>query len=624
MKTCFTYLFLLLAAVLRAQIKIDSVIILPEVEKICNAVNVTAQSPITSYKFIGDKNLNVVLRMNTGLYLKNYGNGQLASITIRGTSAAQTDVLWNGVKLNSPSLGQVDFSLFNMSMSDRLEYNGISKYGNVGGYINLINDTRIDSGFSLKANISYGSFNTIRTSGDAKYNTGRFSGATRISYLSSDNNYLYINTTKSGNPKQKLTNAKVQSLNVMQQFNARVNQQNDIRFSVWLSDAQRRIPSVIRTQSKESQDDYSLRSALAWQGSFRKFSTQFTSAFLHDVIHYHNPEIHLNEKSIIQTLRNSFSFSYDSLKRFSVYAEVGYDFERATVPSYILVRTRHIGKFSASAKYKPVKDFSVQFDIRESIYDKTFSPFSAALSLSYQKYFTNHVVGVWTKAARNFRFPTLNDLYWADVGNPNLKTEKSLDGEAGLQYGYKNRLYFLAKATGFCKYIDQWIQWIPTGTNWMPQNIKRVLSRGAEVSLRLEGPFGFNRNFNFALQMNYTYTRATNLVAISVADQSKGKQLIYVPLHIANTLLHLEYKKFYLRATNIYSDVVFTSTDNRDILMGYYLLDIEIGKDFVISNFEIGAAFRVNNVTGGQYYNVVQRPMPGRNFEGTLRFKIAK
>jgi len=624
MRIVFTYLLMICFAFSKAG-TMDSVITLPEVEKVYKYVTVSTQSPITSYKFIASKGLNEVLRENAGLYLKNYGNGQLSSITIRGTSAAQTDVLWNGIKLNSPSLGQVDFSLFNMGMGDQLEFGGISKSGNVGGFINLKNDTYVDSGFFLVANVGFGSFNTIRTYGKAKYGNGKFSGITRLAYLSSDNDYSYRNSFKAGYPKEKLTNSKVQLLSFMQQFNAIFNEQNTLLFSVWMTDAQRQLPPVIsKTNSKEAQSDYSLRSGLTWNGKFRRINTVLSSAFIHDFIHYKNPEIYLDEKSTMEAFRNNFTISLDSIRRFSFSAELGYDFESAKVVSYRTTRNRSIGKFLASVKYEPVKELLVQLSFREHIYSKTFSPFSPSLAVNFTKRFSDgQSITTHAIASRNFRFPTLNDLYWVPGGNPNLKTEKSFDGEVGLQFQRTRKIYLLFKANYFGKYIDNWIQWTSNGTYWEPQNVKRVLINGLELSARLEGPFRFNREFNLALNMNYTYTRAQNLDALSSFDQSKGKQLIYVPVHLANALLHLEFKKYYLRISNTYTDAVFIATDNSQKLKGYYLLDLEIGKDFIFAaKYEMGFAFRINNVTGIEYQNVAQRPMPGRNFEGTIRIKL--
>ncbi|MEM7297360.1 MAG: TonB-dependent receptor, partial [Bacteroidota bacterium] len=37
---------------------------------------------------------------NTTIHFKNYGNQQLSTIAFRGTSASQTNVIWNGLQVN--------------------------------------------------------------------------------------------------------------------------------------------------------------------------------------------------------------------------------------------------------------------------------------------------------------------------------------------------------------------------------------------------------------------------------------------------------------------------------------------------------------------------------------------
>ena len=61
-----------------------------------------------------------LLQARTPLYLKSYGPGQLASITLRGTSAQHTAVLWNGLNIMLPTLGQNDFALLPVAANTRL------------------------------------------------------------------------------------------------------------------------------------------------------------------------------------------------------------------------------------------------------------------------------------------------------------------------------------------------------------------------------------------------------------------------------------------------------------------------------------------------------------------------
>ena len=51
-----------------------------------------------------------VLLMTTGVYVKHSGRASLSTVAIRGAGASHTQVAWNGLKINSPMMGQVDFS----------------------------------------------------------------------------------------------------------------------------------------------------------------------------------------------------------------------------------------------------------------------------------------------------------------------------------------------------------------------------------------------------------------------------------------------------------------------------------------------------------------------------------
>jgi vitamin B12 transporter len=620
MKNVLTYLLLLCCAYVSAQTATDTL-------RSYNLPSAHISASVTKVRYIqsmvSHRNLNDVLRENSGIYLKSYGNGQLSSLSFRGTGAAQNDLLWNGIKLNSPSLGQVDVSLFNAMLSDELRISSISEAGNVGASVNLINQDVVKGTVTAKGSVAYGSFNTINVAGMVSAGNGRVMGTTRASYFHSNNDYEFVNLYKVGQPEQKQTNGKVSMLHFMQQFAARINANHSLFFNVWLSDAQRQIPPIMsKPTGGESQDDYSARVMLTWKGKLKGVKADFTSAYLYDVLRYRNPEINLDDKSIMQAVRNNFVIETDTFKKVWLNVNVGYEYEQAKVPAYVEVRRRHIGKLVATVNYMPVKDWTLILRLKQQVFDKTLSPFSPSLAVSYNKVLSKNTLHFHLNASRNFRFPTLNDLYWIPGGNRNLKTEKSWDGELQAAYLYQSNSYFSFKVNGFAKYITDYIQWQPNGTYWEPLNVKRVLSRGIELYAAEAYSF---RGFTIHLIGTYTYTRATNLDAITPFDQSKGKQLIYVPLHLLKAHVRLEYKRFYLRPVVTYTHEVFITTDNSQALKGYALLDLEVGKDFVIKDdYEIGLAFRVSNVVGTDYQNVAQRPMPGRSFEGMLRFNMNK
>ena len=79
-------------------------------------------------------------------------------------------------------------------------------------------------------------------------------------------------------------------------------------------------------------------------------------------------------------------------------------------------------------------------------------------------------------AGRSYRAPTFNELYYPYMSNPDLKCERAWSGEAGL--AYTDDAISLS-ASGFARLIDDMIE---DDANWIPQNIGRVFTPGAELS----------------------------------------------------------------------------------------------------------------------------------------------
>ena len=80
-------------------------------------------------------NLSDFLSGNTSLYIKDYGGGGLKSVSFRGLGPAHTSVLWEGIRIDNPMLGQSDFALLPFDFVDNISvyYGGNpSSFGNRG------------------------------------------------------------------------------------------------------------------------------------------------------------------------------------------------------------------------------------------------------------------------------------------------------------------------------------------------------------------------------------------------------------------------------------------------------------------------------------------------------------
>ncbi len=73
MRWIATYLFFIFYLCSNGQ-KADSVLSLPAVVKEVSAGTFTRFTPLVSYKYLLARNLNDVLRENSSMYFKNYGN----------------------------------------------------------------------------------------------------------------------------------------------------------------------------------------------------------------------------------------------------------------------------------------------------------------------------------------------------------------------------------------------------------------------------------------------------------------------------------------------------------------------------------------------------------------------
>lgn len=86
----------------------------------------------------------------------------------------------------------------------------------------------------------------------------------------------------------------------------------------------------------------------------------------------------------------------------------------------------------AAVKWRPVPRLGVAADLRWELYGDRTTPVIPALFADYVLSKRGSVV-VRASAARNYRYPTLNDLYFRPGGNKNLKPERGWTFDAGLE-----------------------------------------------------------------------------------------------------------------------------------------------------------------------------------------------
>jgi vitamin B12 transporter len=572
------------------------------------------------------KRLSDVLGENTSVFIKNYGVGQLSSISVNGSSAAQTAILWNGIKINNPNTGQTDLALFDMGTIDNISLVNTASNQSVGGMLALNNNHTFSTDTLLSNNvIRYGSFNTLNLTSNNSYTIGRFYGSTKINYISSDNDFPFVNTTQIGNPVQIEKNAATSLLSFLQQLEVKLNRQYHLGAMFWVTDADRQLPPVMTDPSGfEHEWDKSYRSMAYFTGKKNAFSFSLKSSYLYDWLRYTDPVGAIDSRSSAQAIRNIFNASYDLRGRWLLDGTINYDHEQANSSGYNVTQARNVSGLSIAATYRYLGFSKIGLSMKQDLLEGRPLPFCPAAFISAGKAIHKHTINVTLNGARAYRLPALNDLYWTEGGNPNLQPEHAWNSSLNADYSFSN--FIRVNANGFYDYVTNWILWTPSyNAIWTAENVKRVVSRGVNLSIRAQNKASLaDKGFVIAFYAGYSYTNTISLDAATANDNSKDKQLIYVPLHNLSASLQLQYRRFYIRTIHSYTGIRYTATDDSQSLPGYYLTHVEVGKDFYFHHRQIGLAFRVNNIANAQYQVIAVRPMPGRNYEMTVRINLAK
>jgi outer membrane cobalamin receptor len=138
-------------------------------------------------------------------------------------------------------------------------------------------------------------------------------------------------------------------------------------------------------------------------------------------------------------------------------------------------------------------------------------------------------------AARSYRAPTLNDLYWPNdgmvSGNPDLRPESGYNAELGLT-ALNERLQLNLFA--FLRYVQDGIQWAFT-TIYQPVNIGEALYPGLEAGLELGLLKGLRLSAGYTFL--YSYVLSSGGVDYTLADDIRAG---YAPVHSLDAGLVLE------------------------------------------------------------------------------------
>lgn len=599
-----------------------------------------------------------VLAESTGIFVKSYGRATLSTVSFRGTGASHTQVTWNGLRINSPMLGQVDFSMIPSYFVDQaMLYHGGSSVGVAGGGLGgaVVLNTRPpnERGFGAAYIQGIGSFGTWDEFLRLSFGGSKVRASLRVSHGASRNDFSYTNYNKeifvyddenkiidSYYPRERNRNGGFRDFQIMPEVYIYTHGGDRLSFVCWYTDSDRGIP-FLNTDYKDAtvhrfgQHERTTRATTAWDRMRNNHRLSARVGYIYtdfDYAYETEPESGrlermIDSRNFLNTFMGMVSGEHFLGKRWHFSANIAANQHIADCRDRVVrigTERRTIGyrelrfDFSAfaSARWRPVEEVGLAVELREELYGDQWSP---VIGTFFAEWTPKNLKGLIYKASvtRNYRFPTLNDRYFMPGGNPDLRPERGVTYDVSM--AYRNILDGNVRLRGelivFDSWINDWIVWMPgfPPEVWSPVNIRQVHSFGYELKGGFNAPlWGRTR---LALDAGYAFTRAINRGdPHSPADASVGKQLPYMPVHSANVTGRLMHHRWTLGYRFAHYSRRFTSTDNSDWVGAYYMSDISVEHTIDTGMGRISLKLSVNNIFDEEYEMVISRPMPGRNF----------
>ncbi len=580
-----------------------------------------------------------LLSENSHIHIKTYGHGGLATSSFRGTNATHTQVSWNGIGINSHMLGQSDFSLIPANLIDEvtLFHGGTANAehsGALGGTINLSNKPNWKNKINANIGLGFGSFGTYSQSVTFGIGKNKFQSKTRIFNQNSANSYEYSDeiSIHDSTITQTRKNADFQHIGMIQELYYRHNLENLFSVKIWLQDSKKNIPGPIGTTTSnraESQNNLIYRAIAQWKILFANSKLETSAAIVRDDLTYKldfaESELgDINNSNSALSAIGKLSYSHEISDKTQLVVNLTNHWSQVDSENYNQIKTRNLGSISVSVTQNFWQRLQIYSMLKQEIVNEEFTPIIPSLGLEL-KLHRNKEIYLKSNITKNYRQPTLNDLFWNPGGNINLQNEEGITSELGLdvQRIYASKFMNLSgELTTYYNSIENWILWQPSEFYyWTPRNVKNVKAFGFEASIKVSTII---KKSKITIETFYTFTSTKNTKPAFENDNSVDKQLIYIPLHKANGNIRINLSEFILSWSLQYTSWRFTNIDNTQLLPAYSTQDINFLWHKNINRLKIGLSLRIENVFNKKFESQQYYPMPGRYFHFSINFSYQK
>lgn len=586
------------------------------------------------YKIIQNKmiwQISEIIDISPGLFVKDYGGlGGLKTISLRGTTASQTLILLDGMKLNSIQNGIVDLSVLPTSFLKDIEVfrsgsSAINGDNALGGCINIITSIESIDTLNIKAYFNYGIYNDIGANFSLTIPIDNITISTTSEIIKSSGKYPFI-SNQFGQEKEFIReNADFNNFITILASNVKIkNWKTNSRLLFRCTD--RGSPGAVvqgniensnaRLKEKEAifinslKNIFSNGSSLSFGLNLKYNEMQYKDSSLIALkeSNYYSSEINLNANYFIWL----FGIKTNFLLEGNIYWLNG--------DNIINMNSRTVDRINMAGSIVN----EIPFEINEWILN-----ILGAIRLDFYSdlnWFWGLTTGINIENPRiplsfrgqfstNYRMPSFNELYYFNYGSKDLKPEKSISSNFGLSLEFFSNLKLNIDAY-YINTVDQIVSVPKSPIVWNATNIGKVVTKGIEISSSISL---FDSLFKFSL----AYT-LQNAIDESENSLTKGKLIPYIPQEMikATAFCNLDKLTFIISAD--YNSFRFSLPDNsyNSLLPAFFTIDLSGNYQFNLWKSKINLIFTIKNLLNTRYSIIMNYPMPGIIIRGGVGLEL--
>lgn len=578
------------------------------------------------------------LKYFAGVQIKDFGGlGGMKTVNVRSMGAQHVGVFIDGVKINNAQNGTVDLGKFSLSSMESVNlYNGnkLSRCQSPSEYASgaaVYFTTRRPVKDSVSVQFKGSSFTT--SSGKINLQTSRkgwqaFIDAEAL-YTKGDYPFRYkseFEDTVGRRSNNDIRYYRAEGAVFHRGFSSHVYYYYSSRGCP--GGIIRRVSDKYTNVAHEWDSDFFIQSA--YRKSYGQHSVAFILKYSNEYLRY-NTDYPQNQNTPRvdnhyhqNDLYGSASYTYSPLNWLDVSA--GYDYRcswlAADLKYFNTVRRQDQKaviavnlswrnfRLSSSLLYQDLHDFtSMSTPAADPL--RRLTP---AVTFGFDN--QHFIFHAWYK--RIFRAPTLNDLYYTQSGNRNLKPEYTTQYDLGGGYNIAvNNWDFSVQADMYLNKVENRIVCLPMkgSYTWSMMNYGYTLCRGlnSNVNVRYHpGDWSFSLLSSFTLQHDVDRT--------DKESDMYNKPICYSPTFSCGISAIAMWKRLSLTVSDMYvGSRMFAYADPNDILKPYNNVDLKMSYTvWPFKTIETVLTFEVNDLFDVQYELIPRYPMPGRSFSLAL------